>query len=218
MATAKLTWNFDSETQTLTPKSANPEHAPYLDFAFALQRMKDSYTHEECMTIQSLYDGNDNGTITTSLDGLDKALPQFRKYGVAFTNLVFGDLKKAIEKCYLKLPITEVEQSNSINGNVIRSVLEAVRDLIADYDYCPMGDRYNVPVEEFNALFDEGDLNQYEVPQVRQKLAEGGYIAAKGGRTSIPCRDEKGKVIRVVSFYADKLGLPSEDPKAEESK
>lgn len=218
MATKKLTWDFDPKTQSLTPRSENPEHEQYLDFGFFLKRMKDAETYEETLDIQCLYDGNDNGTITTSLDGLDKDLPRFRKYGVAFTSLVFGDLKRAIEKYYLQLDIDEAPQVNPISGTVMGLLLDAVRDLINDYRYPPKDGRYNIPVEEFNTLFEEGDLSRYEAPQVRQKLADGGYIVARGGRTSIPCRDEKGKVVRVVSFYANKLGLPSEAPKAEESK
>ena len=69
--------------------------------SFALTRYKDPTTYEEFLKVQSLYNGEDNGNIQTSLENLNRDLEKLKKYGVAFSNVQLGALKVEIDKVYL---------------------------------------------------------------------------------------------------------------------
>ena len=101
----KLVWLFDVNDQTFSVDPNCEDYGKYGMLSFALTRCKDVVTQEELLTVQSLYNGADNGSIQTSLDDLDKDLGKPKKYGVALSNLQLGYLKTEIDKVYLQLDV-----------------------------------------------------------------------------------------------------------------
>ena len=57
----KLIWLFDVNDQTFSVDPNGEDYGKYGMLSFALTRYKDIVSHEEFLTVQSLYNGADNG-------------------------------------------------------------------------------------------------------------------------------------------------------------
>ena len=57
----KLKWMFDVNDQTFSVDPNCEDYGKYGMLSFALTRYKDIVSHEEFLTVQSLYNGADNG-------------------------------------------------------------------------------------------------------------------------------------------------------------
>ena len=57
----KLEWLFDVNDQTFSVDPNCEDYGKYGMLSFALTRYKDIVSHEEFLTVQSLYNGADNG-------------------------------------------------------------------------------------------------------------------------------------------------------------
>ena len=57
----KLKWMFDVNDQTFSVDPNGEDYGKYGMLSFALTRYKDIVSHEEFLTVQSLYNGADNG-------------------------------------------------------------------------------------------------------------------------------------------------------------
>lgn len=57
----KLKWMFDVNNQTFSVDPNCEDYGKYGMLSFALTRYKDIMSHEEFLTVQSLYNGADNG-------------------------------------------------------------------------------------------------------------------------------------------------------------
>jgi len=57
----KLIWLFDVNDQTFSVDPNCEDYGKYGMLSFALTRYKDIVSHEEFLTVQSLYNGADNG-------------------------------------------------------------------------------------------------------------------------------------------------------------
>jgi hypothetical protein len=203
-----IAWEFNKAAHTVqvVPNYTGNERA----FSFELVRHKDVTTHEEGLTIKSLYNGKDNGSIETSVYNLEKDIESLKRYGVAINALAFRDLRKVIEDNYLDLPITPVSVTS---GNQLQELVEQVKDyvemgkkdLVAD-DFC------HIPVSDFTAIAEDCGYHQYEMQSLRSTLAKGKYIHTQAGRYAVLARI-KGKPTRVIAFYRDKLGISAPEDK-----
>ena len=204
MAKKKLAWVYDSTDQTFSVDENCEDFKKYSMLSFALTRCKDIVTHEEFLTVQSLYDEADNGSIQTSLENLSKDLGKLRKYGVALSNLQLGELKVEIDKVYLQLDVVPVHtQNNYLSDDEIASVVETIRTSLKEGGYTPENGKYYVPVRDFEELFDDSDVSPLTI---RKVLLEKGYIEGSNGRTAILKKMDK-KPVRVVAFYEDKFPM-----------
>lgn len=198
----KLKWLFDEEEQTFSVDPGCEEYGKYGMLSFALTRCKDVMTHEEFLTVQSLYNGADNGSIQTSLDDLDKDLGKLKKYGVALSNLQFGYLKTEIDKVYLELDVVPVNtQTPSFSAAELAEVVETIRVYLKDGEFSPEDGKYYMPVKEFEELFDDSNISPVAI---RKVLLEHGYIEGSNGRTSVLKKLDK-KPVRMVAFKEDKF-------------
>ena len=150
--------------------------------SFALTRCKDVVTHEVFMSVQSLFDGADNGSIQTSLDDLDKDLGKLKRFGVALSNLQFGYLKTEIDKVYLQLNVIPFQtQTTGFSDDELNEVIETICAYLKDAEFAPEDGKYYMPVREFEELFADSDLSP---GAIRKVLLERGYIEGSNGRTS----------------------------------
>lgn len=164
-------------------------------FHFKLTRYKDLTTHLESLKIDSFFEGKENGSITTTIYSLEDDIKELMKYGVAFSAIVFRDMRKVIEENYLLLntvPVT-VESDKRFN-----SLIKLVDGIIGEQEdkgrgYC------SIPVKEFDELAKECEYNDYEIRALREKLANGGFIQTGNGRYTVTERI-KDKPVRVIRF------------------
>jgi len=188
--------------QTFSVDPNCEDYGKYGMLSFALTRCKDVVTHEEFLTVQSLYNGADNGSIQTSLDDLDKDLGKLKKYGVALSNLQLGYLKTEIDKVYLQLDVVPVNtQTPSFSAAELAEVVETIRVYLKDGDFSPEDGKYYMPVKDFEELFDDSEVSPLTI---RKVLLEKGYIEGSNGRTSVLNKLDK-KPVRMVAFKEDKF-------------
>ena len=202
MVQKKLEWLFVAEDQTFSVDPNCEDYGKYGMLSFALTRCKDVVTHEEFLTVQSLYNGADNGSIQTSLENLDKDLGKLKKYGVALSNLQLGYLKTEIDKVYLQLDVVPVNtQTPSFSAAELAEVVETIRVYLKDGEFAPEDGKYYMPVKEFEELFDDSSISPVAI---RKVLLEHGYIEGSNGRTSVLKKLDK-KPVRMVAFKEDKF-------------
>lgn len=204
MAQKKLVWVFDVNDQTFSVDPCCEDYSKYGMLSFALTRCKDVVSHEEFLTVQSLYNGADNGSIQTSLDDLDKDLGKLKKYGVALSNLQLGYLKTEIDKVYLELDVIPVNSQKSyLSEDEFSGVVETIRASLREGDYPADNGKYYMPVKDFEDLFDDSEVSPLTI---RKVLLEKGYIEGSNGRTAILKKLDK-KPVRVVAFKEDKFPM-----------
>lgn len=202
MAQKKLEWLFDVNNQTFSVDPSCADYKTYKMLSFALTRCKDVMTYEEFLTVQSLFNGADNGSIQTSLDDLGKNLGKLKKYGVALSNLQFGYLKTEIDKVYLQLDVVPVNSQKSyLSEDELSGIVESIRVSLKEGGYAADNGRYYMPVKDFEELFDDSEVSPLVI---RKGLLEKGYIEGSNGRTSMLKKIDK-KPVRVVAFYEDKF-------------
>ena len=202
MVQKKLEWLFVAEDQTFSVDPNCEDYGKYGMLSFALTRCKDVVTHEEFLTVQSLYNGADNGSIQTSLENLDKDLGKLKKYGVALSNLQLGYLKTEIDKVYLQLDVVPVNaQKTYLSDDELSGVVETIRASLKEGGYSADSGKYYMPVKDFEELFDDSEVSPLTI---RKVLLEKGYIEGSNGRTAILKKLDK-KPVRVVAFYEDKF-------------
>ena len=202
MAQKTLEWLFDVSNQTFAVDPNCEDFPKYGMLSFALTRCKDVVTYEEFLTVQSLFNGADNGSIQTSLDDLGKDLGKLKKYGVALSNLQFGYLKTEIDKVYLQLDVVPVNSQKSyLYEDDLSGIVESIRISLKEGGYAADNGRYYMPVKDFEELFDDSEVSPLVI---RKGLLEKGYIEGSNGRTSMLKKMDK-KPVRVVAFYEDKF-------------
>lgn len=205
MANSKrLSWVFDTDSQILSVDENCKDYEQIGMLSFALIRYKDVTTHEEFLTVKSLYNTEDNGQIDTSIEDFGKDLPKLRKYGVVLNNVQLADLKKQIELLYLDLDIVYVNiKSPYISDEELSGLIGMIQDSLVGAEYLVENNKCYMPVKDFGELLEDSELDPLVV---RKVLLEKGYIEGSNGRTAILKRLDK-KTTRVLAFYADKFGL-----------
>ena len=174
MAKKKLVWLFDEKTQIFSVDKDCEDYGKYGMLSFTLTRCKDIVTHEEFLTVQSLYNGADNGSIQTSLENLGKDLSKLRKYGVALSNLQLGELKLEIDKIYLRLQVEAIEtRGGGVSENEWNDIIGTITEYLEEGKFAPENGKYLMPVKEFEELFDDSDISPVAI---RKELLERGYI------------------------------------------
>ena len=180
------------------------DYEKYGMLSFALTRCKDVATHEEFLTVQSLYKDADNGSIQTSLENLGKDLSKLRKYGVALSNLQIGELKVEIDKIYLRLQVEAIEtRSRGVSENEWNNIIGTITEYLEEGKFTPENSKYLMPVKEFEELFDDSDISTVAI---RKELLERGYIEGSNGRTSI-LKKVGNRPVRMVAFIEDKFSV-----------
>lgn len=169
-------------------------------FYFELTRYKDSATHVESLKIDSFYDGKENGSITTTIYSLEDDIRELMKYGVAFSTIVFRDMRKTIEENYLLLnTVTVTVKSDDRFNSLINLVNENMKKQEnASEDF------YSIPVKDFDELAKDCEYKDYEMRVLREKLAKSGLIKAGNERYTTTDRI-KDKVVRVIKFDIDEV-------------
>ncbi|NMA95277.1 MAG: hypothetical protein GX974_04485 [Clostridiales bacterium] len=204
----RILWAFDQK-DTIYVKEESKKAGNEKSFKFKLTRYKNSQTHEERLRIESFLEGNENGYIDTSIYNLDKDIKDFRKYGVAFSDIVYMDLRQEILKRYLSLETITAEQDDNAPKMVNPVIMDIILRMIAEAaeQYGKSGDgRYNIPIVDFNDLINKSEYGEYDLNSIKKWLKDKGYTKCSIGRTSTLARLKKNQnPTRVISLYADKI-------------
>lgn len=204
--TKKVFWKFDPNNSTMSVDTTTSVNAQLeARFEFKLEVYKDAQTHVESMKITNYKDGNENGSITTSVVDLEKDIKNFKKFGVVIGDTYFRDLAKEIVNNYLDIQVGTVSfaQNDLRLGDLIKQVeefLAGAKDYITD-TWC------FVPVNEFNGLASDCGYCDYEMRTLREQLAQNGFIYAEGGRYTKIKRIKNGRPERMVAFHTEKLDV-----------
>ena len=202
---AKIDWTFNKQ-DNMIKGTKKIDQDKSISFAFRLERYKDSVTYEDSLKVFSLIDDENNGFIETTIYDLGKDIKQLKKYGVVLSSIEFGDLQQKIEDNYLDLNIVPVSFAKDPRfGELIAEVRKYVNDN-PDYitnDFC------YVPVDNFNKLAESCEFYEYELKKLRGYLNAQGYIRTAQNRysTTVRINKDKDKVVRVIAFKRDKLGI-----------
>lgn len=216
----KIIWEFNHSESTLSVSEESKEAENEKAFSFKLTRYKNKETYQESLRIESFYNGAENGYIDTFIYSLDNDLKQLKKYGVAFSGIVYTGLKQEIENVYLSLsPIEPAYDENApktVDKIVMKAILEMIGEVVnvfgLDEGY------YHIPVEQFNLLIDESEFKEYNITSIKEWLSKNNFIKCGIGRFTNLVRLNQ-KPTRVISFYADKIkDYPKDDNTATESR
>ena len=203
----KVFWVLDKESSTFSVDLKNSIKAELESrFQFKLVIYKDAQTHIESMKITNFKDGNDNGSIITSILDLCRYMKDFKKFGVVMGDTYFRDLAREIEKEYANIEVGTVALSTS--DTRYSDLIEEIKRYFSEYrenDYIT-ADFCNIPVNTFNGLASDCGYNEYEMKNLRSQLNQDGYIHVVSNRYAILKR-LSGKPERVIAFHRQKLGI-----------
>ncbi len=203
----KVFWVLDKESSTFSVDLKNSIKAELESrFQFKLVIYKDAQTHIESMKITNFKDGNENGSIITSIVDLGRDMKDFKKFGVVMGDTYFRDLAREIEKEYANIEVGTVALSTS--DTRYSDLIEEIKRYFSEYrenDYIT-ADFCNIPVNTFNGLASDCGYNEYEMKNLRSQLNQDGYIHVVSNRYAILKR-LSGKPERVIAFHRQKLGI-----------
>lgn len=175
--TKKVHWVFDKDSGIMSVDTATSVKADLEGrFKFKLVIYKDAETHIENIKITNYKDGQENGSIVTSIFDLGKDLRTFKRFGVVIGDTYFRDLARRIEKEYANIEIGEVTLSKS--DTRYEDLIEEIKRYFAEYkedDYVTK-DFCNIPVNSFNGLASDCGYSEYEMKNLRSRLAQDKYI------------------------------------------
>lgn len=199
----KVFWIFDPSTSTISVDTATSVNATLeARFSFELEIFKDSDTHVESMKITNYKDGNENGSILTSIVDLEKDIKSFKRFGVVIKDSYFRELAIRIEDVYADIRVSQVVLSG--NDKRLGDLLDQVKLFVTDSrEYITESFCY-IPVNMFNGLASDCGYDEYEMKSLRSQLADNGYIYTTSGRYAILKR-VLNKPERVIAFYREKL-------------
>lgn len=219
--TKKVSWEFDPDNSIIFVSKAKSKLASQeARFKFKLVIYKDSETHVESMKITNYIvnkeivaaekwetaEGVENGSIVTSIVNLSQDIKKFKRFGVVMGDTYFRDLAREIEKEYANIEVGTVTLSTS--DTRYSDLIEEIKRYFSEYrenDYIT-ADFCNIPVNAFNGLASDCGYNEYEMRNLRGKLAQDKYIHIVSGRYAILKR-LSGKPERVIAFYREKLNV-----------
>ncbi len=205
--TKKVHWVFDKDSGIMSVDTATSVKADLESrFKFKLVIYKDAETHIESIKITNYKDGQENGSIVTSIFDLGKDLRTFKRLGVVIGDTYIRDLARRIEEEYANIEIGEVTLSKS--DTRYEDLIAEIKRYFAEYkldDYVTK-DFCNIPVNSFNGLASDCGYSEYEMKNLRSQLAQDKYIHVVSGRYAILKR-MGSKPERVVAFYREKLGV-----------
>jgi len=199
----QVNWIFDNGVMRVDTESSYKADVESR-FQFKLVIYKDADTHIESIKITNYKDGQENGSIVTSILDLGKDLRTFKKFGVVMGDTYFRDLAQKIEINYPNIEVGEVTISKS--DTRYNELITEVKDYLsgsAEYiteDFC------YIPVNMFNEICDDCGYSDYEMKNLRSQLAQDKYIHVVSGRYAILKR-LGSKPERVIAFYRKKLGI-----------
>lgn len=201
--TKKVFWIFDNGVMKVDEEKSVKADVESR-FQFKLVIYKDAETHVESIKITNYKDGQENGSIVTSILDLGKDLRTFKKFGVVMGDTYFRDLARRIEEEYANIEVGEVTLSKS--DTRYNELITEVKDYLsgsAEYiteDFC------YIPVNMFNEICIDCGYSDYEMKNLRGQLAQDKYIHVVSGRYAILKR-LGNKPERVIAFYRKKLGI-----------
>ena len=201
----KVFWVLDKESSTFSVDMKNSVKAELESrFQFKLVIYKDAQTHIESMKITNFKDGNENGSIITSIVDLGRDMKDFKKFGVVMGDTYFRDLAREIEKEYANIEVGEVifSKDDTRYSNLITEVKEffAEGTEYISEEFC------YIPVNMFNELSHDCGYGDYELKNLRKQLDQDEYIRVVSGRYAILKRFET-KPERVIAFHRQKLDI-----------
>ncbi len=199
----QVNWIFDNgimKVDTVNSVKADVESR----FQFKLVIYKDSDTHIESIKITNYKDGQENGSIVTSILDLGKDIRNFKKFGVVMGDTYFRDLARRIEEEYANIEVGEVNLSKS--DTRYNELITEVKDYLAGSAEYISEDFCYIPVSMFNEICIDCGYSDYEMKNLRSQLAQDKYIHVVSGRYAILKR-LGNKPERVIAFYRKKLGI-----------
>lgn len=206
----KITWVFDKSGSIMRMGGEAGREKP---FSFKLERYKDRETHLESMQITNYIGEEENGTIYTSIDRLDKDIFLFKKYGVVIGDTYFRDLEREIQKSYLDIRLNTVELGKDKR---LADLINLVREYVSKDDKLVDKELCYVPVVEFDELAADCGFMSLEVQALRKRLKDDGFIYCAEKRYTMLKRF-KGRTERVIAFYKSKIGIESMETVQEDS-
>lgn len=220
-----VVWMFDSKTGKMSVDVTKSNKAELeARFSFKLEIYKDSDTHIESMKITNYKDGNENGSIVTSIVDLGQDIKDFKKFGVVIGDTYFRDLAREIEKEYSNIKVDKVifSKSDPRYENLIDVIKQFFKDCrekeSKESDFITVG-TCNLPVNTFNGLAYDCGYSEYEIKNLRSQLAQDNYIRMVSGRYAILKR-MGSKPERVIAFDREKLevAIPEKQDKWKKAK
>jgi len=180
-------------------------------FQFELTIYKDPTTHVESLSIVNFKDGQENGSIVTSVIELNKDIRTFKRFGVVIGDTYYRDLAQRIEAEYANIP---VENIGSLSKDArYKDLISEIIDYFVDYKNYIIDDHCYMPVNMFNELASDCGYNEYEMRSLRGQLIDDDYVYMKqAGRFTMLKRLPGGKgPERVVAFDKNKLEIQASD-------
>jgi len=199
----QVNWIFDNgmmKVDTVNSVKADVESR----FQFELVIYKDADTHIESIRITNYKDGQENGSIVTSILDLGKDIRNFKKFGVVIGDTYFRDLARRIEEEYANIEVGEVNLSKS--DTRYNELITEVKGYLAGSAEYITEDFCYIPVNMFNEICIDCGYSDYEMKNLRGQLAQDKYIHVVSGRYAILKR-LGNKPERVIAFYRKKLGI-----------
>lgn len=196
-------------------------------YLFEVRRYKDRATKEEYLNLRvfEITMNIETGEILSrsqevcaeiekaTIVELESRLLGLRIYGVVMDRKYFPKIRQLIEKIYSALPKHNIDDSDTLTGNIIEEVYIMFVLYIREVGIKPDNGLYNIPVSEFKEYLEDTKYSKYKYSDIRAGLAEFSKEvngkSMKGtkcsfGRNDNTVKEAKGdKRIKVISFVAD---------------
>lgn len=206
----KIIWEFSGDRISLDKNASHNFSNQEASYTFTLKRLKEPTTKREWLQIDCKYTdplkpgakAEKNGSIRTTLSSLGKDLRKFMDYGVAYSGIDYSGLEMKIRNTYMELKQEDIIDYKNEKGQLeILKIFQAVSS-----EFPSRKDYYDIPVEDFNALFEDGGLlENYNIVEIKKWLDAGEYIQHNYGRYTNLARIEKRPPIRTISIIVKKL-------------
>lgn len=214
--TKKAFWVFNKDKSVMSvnkDRTDDREAERARPFSFKLERYKDRGTHEEHMQITNYIGKDENGTIYTSIDRLDKDIFLFKRYGVVIGDTYLRDLEREIQKSYLDIALytEDLNIDKRFDG-----LIELVKEYISNDEKLMEKDQCFIPVGEFDKLAADCGFKGFEMQALRKQLKEDEIIFCSKDRYTKLKRIE-GRTERVIAFSKERIGLHDGENAQEDS-
>ncbi|MGH4117922.1 hypothetical protein [Clostridium sp.] len=206
----KILWETDKAAGTIKVSNKSIKYEIEQSFSFKLTRYKNK-KYEESLRIECFYNDGKNGVVDTFIYRLDKDLKDFMKYGVAFSELVYKDFQKEIEKAYMYLEATDPVEDENAPKMVDDKIMEGTEGILSMIgsvitEFHTKDEYYHIPVEEFNMLINESDFKIYDLVKIKEWLSKKKFLkCVKGRTTNIVRLKPTEKPIRVISINVSEI-------------
>ena len=186
----------------------------------SIERLKDKNSRKEYVSVTILRNGDNDGTIISSLKNLSDKINELDDYGVYLEAVHYDELKKIIRDEYFELTAKLKDfADNNVPEKVVTEYVKICKEKIVadieenktvkkkDTEKVTIKDNHCfVPVAMFRAWHEGSEYRNYKIADIKEALIKHNFCHNNTGRNDFTVKG----IGKVICFDTDMIGVKNE--------